>query len=70
MLEKIDHVGIAVKSLDEAVKFYEALGVKPYHFDGGGHVGHSQWRPRYQWQPVLHHVCPCHTAQWELHDFW
>jgi len=33
MLEKIDHVGIAVKSLNEAVKFYEALGVKPYHFE-------------------------------------
>jgi len=33
MLEKIDHVGVAVKSLDEAVKFYEALGVKPYHFE-------------------------------------
>jgi len=29
MLEKIDHIGIAVKSLDEAVRFYEnALGLK------------------------------------------
>lgn len=29
MLKKIDHIGIAVKSLDEAVKFYEnALGLK------------------------------------------
>ncbi len=29
MLQKIDHIGIAVKSLDEAVKFYEnALGLK------------------------------------------
>ncbi len=26
MIRKIDHVGIAVKSLDEAVKTYEALG--------------------------------------------
>lgn len=29
MLNKVDHLGIAVKSLDEAVKFYEnALGLK------------------------------------------
>ncbi|GAB6887531.1 methylmalonyl-CoA epimerase [Desulfothermus okinawensis JCM 13304] len=29
MLQKIDHIGIAVKSLDDAVKFYEnALGLK------------------------------------------
>jgi methylmalonyl-CoA/ethylmalonyl-CoA epimerase len=29
MLKKIDHIGIAVKSLDEAIKFYEnALGLK------------------------------------------
>ncbi len=29
MIKKIDHIGIAVKSLDEAVKFYEkALGLK------------------------------------------
>lgn len=29
MLEKIDHIGIAVQSLDEAVKYYEkALGLK------------------------------------------
>ncbi len=26
MIRKIDHVGIAVKSLEEAVKTYEALG--------------------------------------------
>ncbi len=29
MVKKIDHIGIAVKSLDEAIKFYEkALGIK------------------------------------------
>jgi len=29
MIKKIDHIGIAVKSLDEAVKFYEeTLGIK------------------------------------------
>lgn len=33
MLKKIDHVGVAVKSLNEAVKFYEALGIKPHHFE-------------------------------------
>lgn len=33
MVEKINHIGIAVKSLDEAVKFYEVLGIKPYHFE-------------------------------------
>ncbi|MDD2553912.1 MAG: methylmalonyl-CoA epimerase [Desulfotomaculaceae bacterium] len=29
MLKKIDHIGIAVKDLAEATKFYEALGLKP-----------------------------------------
>jgi methylmalonyl-CoA/ethylmalonyl-CoA epimerase len=33
MLEKIDHIGIAVKSLDEAVKFYSLMGVEPEHFE-------------------------------------
>lgn len=33
MLEKIDHIGIAVSSLDEAVKFYVTMGIKPYHFE-------------------------------------
>lgn len=28
MIKKIDHVGIAVKNLDEAVKLWEALGLK------------------------------------------
>ncbi len=29
MLKKIDHIGIAVKSLDDAIRFYEnALGIK------------------------------------------
>jgi len=32
MLKKIDHLGIAVKSLDEAVRYYEnALGLKCEH---------------------------------------
>lgn len=33
MLKRIDHVGIAVKSLDEAVKFYNSIGVTPYHYE-------------------------------------
>jgi methylmalonyl-CoA/ethylmalonyl-CoA epimerase len=33
MLKRIDHVGIAVKSLDEAVKFYSSIGINPYHFE-------------------------------------
>lgn len=28
MLKKIDHIGIAVNSLDDALRFYETLGVK------------------------------------------
>jgi methylmalonyl-CoA/ethylmalonyl-CoA epimerase len=28
MIKKVDHVGIAVKNLDEAVKLWEALGLK------------------------------------------
>ena len=28
MINKISHIGIAVKNLDEAVKFYEKLGLK------------------------------------------
>ena len=32
MIKKIDHLGIAVKSLDEAVPYYEqALGLKCEH---------------------------------------
>ncbi|MCA1926992.1 MAG: methylmalonyl-CoA epimerase [Calditerrivibrio sp.] len=33
MLNKIDHVGIAVKSLEDALKFYGSIGIKPYHFE-------------------------------------
>ncbi|MDK2793292.1 MAG: methylmalonyl-CoA/ethylmalonyl-CoA epimerase [Deferribacteres bacterium] len=33
MLNKIDHIGIAVKSLGEAVSFYETMGIKPYHYE-------------------------------------
>ncbi|ADR18957.1 methylmalonyl-CoA epimerase [Calditerrivibrio nitroreducens] len=33
MLKRIDHIGIAVKSLDEALIFYKSIGVSPYHFE-------------------------------------
>ncbi|WP_027389778.1 methylmalonyl-CoA epimerase [Chrysiogenes arsenatis] len=33
MLNKIDHIGVAVRSLDEAVGFYRAMGAEPYHFE-------------------------------------
>ncbi|MCD8553743.1 methylmalonyl-CoA epimerase [Seleniivibrio sp.] len=33
MLEKIDHIGIAVRNLDEATKFYITMGIKPYHYE-------------------------------------
>ncbi len=33
MLKKIDHIGIAVKSIDNAVKFYESLGLKVEHVE-------------------------------------
>ncbi|MGB9731537.1 MULTISPECIES: methylmalonyl-CoA epimerase [Calditerrivibrio] len=33
MLKRIDHIGIAVKSLDEALMFYKSIGVSPYHFE-------------------------------------
>ena len=34
MLEKIDHIGIAVKSIDDALKFYsEALGLSVSHVE-------------------------------------
>jgi len=29
MIEKVDHIGVAVKDLDETMKIYEALGLKP-----------------------------------------
>lgn len=31
MLNKIDHIGIAVKSLEESLQFYAAIGITPYH---------------------------------------
>lgn len=31
MVKKIDHLGVAVKSLDAAVGFYKTLGLEPYH---------------------------------------
>lgn len=33
MLNKIDHIGIAVKSLDEATAFYKSMGAEPYHYE-------------------------------------
>ncbi|MCX8084836.1 MAG: methylmalonyl-CoA epimerase [Calditerrivibrio sp.] len=33
MLHKIDHVGIAVRSLEDALNFYRSIGVTPYHFE-------------------------------------
>lgn len=33
MLEKIDHIGVAVKNLDEATAFYKTMGIAPYHFE-------------------------------------
>jgi len=33
MLEKIDHIGVAVKCLDEATAFYKTMGIEPYHFE-------------------------------------
>ncbi|MGA1845628.1 methylmalonyl-CoA epimerase [Deferribacter abyssi] len=33
MLKKIDHIGIAVKNLDNSLKIYKTIGVKPYHFE-------------------------------------
>jgi methylmalonyl-CoA/ethylmalonyl-CoA epimerase len=31
MLKKIDHIGVAVSSLDNALSFYKAMGVSPTH---------------------------------------
>jgi methylmalonyl-CoA/ethylmalonyl-CoA epimerase len=33
MLNKIDHIGVAVKNLDESLKFYALLGVTPSHIE-------------------------------------
>ena len=33
MLKKIDHIGVAVSNLDEALKFYKAVGVEPSHIE-------------------------------------
>ncbi len=33
MLKKIDHTGIAVNSLTQAVKFYKSLGIEPYAYE-------------------------------------
>ena len=33
MLKKIDHIGIAVPSIDEALAFYKAMGIEPSHIE-------------------------------------
>lgn len=33
MLTKIDHIGIAVKSLDNALEFYKSIGIEPESFE-------------------------------------
>jgi methylmalonyl-CoA/ethylmalonyl-CoA epimerase len=33
MLKKIDHIGVAVQSLDEALVFYKAMGIEPSHIE-------------------------------------
>ncbi len=33
VLKKINHIGIAVKSIENAIKFYEVIGIRPYHFE-------------------------------------
>ena len=33
MLKKIDHIGVAVHKLEEALKFYALLGVTPSHIE-------------------------------------
>jgi len=33
MLEKIDHIGVAVRNLDEATAFYKTMGIEPYHYE-------------------------------------
>lgn len=33
MLKKINHIGVAVKSIDEAIKFYAALGLEVNHIE-------------------------------------
>jgi methylmalonyl-CoA/ethylmalonyl-CoA epimerase len=33
MLTKIDHIGVAVPNLDEALTFYRAMGIEPSHIE-------------------------------------
>src|SRR6056297_2731110 len=33
MLQKIDHIGMAVKSLEDALGFYRGLGMEPDHIE-------------------------------------
>ena len=39
MIEKIDHVGIAVRSIDEGRRFYEALGLQVEEIEEVEHEG-------------------------------
>ena len=33
MLKKIDHIGVAVPNLEEALAFYKAMGIEPSHIE-------------------------------------
>jgi len=33
MLNRIDHIGVAVRNLENSLAFYESMGAKPYHFE-------------------------------------
>jgi methylmalonyl-CoA/ethylmalonyl-CoA epimerase len=33
MLNRIDHIGIAVKNLEDSLSFYKSMDAKPYHFE-------------------------------------
>jgi methylmalonyl-CoA/ethylmalonyl-CoA epimerase len=38
MIQKIEHIGIAVSDLDDVLKVYECLGLKPKHIETFGGV--------------------------------
>lgn len=33
MLNRIDHIGIAVKNLENSLSFYKSMNAEPYHFE-------------------------------------
>jgi len=33
MLNRIDHIGVAVRNLENSLAFYKSMGAKPYHFE-------------------------------------